>query len=144
MVNFLFEKFFFYMCICVPKFVRMRAWISLLLNVSSFVYVKLLACTRIHMFACILVCNFSYVHIFLLSVNGNGWDKGIECEVVKVDNEEVGNGLLQSPRLSLLILSNFLIAKGLFDVNMKCLFCGEFCRLKMRIKIKFIITLLLF
>ena len=37
------------------------------------------------------------------------------------------NRLFQSELfLFLLILPNFLIAKGLFDVNMKCLFSGEF------------------
>ena len=45
-----------------------------------------------------------------------GWEKG------------VGKGLLQSEWfLFLLILFNFMTAKCLFDVNMKCLFCGEFC-----------------
>ena len=28
---------------------------------------------------------------------------------------------------SSIILPNFMVAKGLFDENMKCLFCDEFC-----------------
>ena len=42
------------------------------------------------------------------------------------------------------IQPNFLIAKGLFDLNMKCLFRGEFywVVMMMMIKIKIIITLL--
>ena len=39
----------------------------------------------------------------------------------------MGNRLLLSELCLFLILAKFLIAQGLFDVNMKCLFCGEIC-----------------
>ena len=103
-----------------------------LLNVSVFVYVLLLCVhkkytpTNLYIYLCIfayiLACILTYVYIFLLSVDRKEWDKGKECEMGRVDEEEVGNGLLQSEWfLFLLILFNFMIAKGLFDVNMKCL-----------------------
>ena len=58
--------------------------------------------------------------------------------------KEIGKELLQSGwLLFLLILPIFLIAKGLFDVNMKCLFRDEFYWvIMMMFKIKTIITLL--
>ena len=143
-----------------------------------FVYFWMLIClcmcycsghTYINIFAYILTCIFTYIHIFLLSVVGKGWNEGREWEKGRVDEERVGNGLLQSEWfflilsiedlqhktqktdislsfewfLFLLILPNFMIAKGLFNVNMKSLFCGEFCWVMiMMIKIKIIITLL--
>ena len=66
------------------------------LNVSIFVYVLLLARIYIRMFAYILACIFTYVHIFPRSVDGKGRDEGRECEEGKVNEEVVGNGLLQS------------------------------------------------
>ena len=37
------------------------------------------------------------------------------------------NGCNQNDFFFLLVIPNFMIAKYLLDVNMKCLFCGEFC-----------------
>ena len=72
------------------------------------------------MFAYILASIFTYIHIFPLSVVGKGWHEGREREKGRVGEEVVGNGLLQSEWfLFLLILLNFMIVKGLFDVNMR-------------------------
>ena len=66
--------------------------------------------------------------IVLLSVVGTGWDKEREYEKGRVDEEGVGNGLFPSEWfLFVLVQPNFLIAKGLLDVNMKCLFFGKWC-----------------
>ena len=92
----------------------------MLLNVSMFMYVLLL--TRIS--AYILACNFTHMHILPLSIVGNGRDEGREYKKQRVSEEGVGNGLLQSEWfLFFLILNNFMMANGLFDVNMKYLLC---------------------
>ena len=55
----------------------------------------------------------------------------------------MGTELLQLDGfLFLLVLLNFLIAKSLFGMNIKCLFCGEFYWMMMVIKIKIIIMFL--
>ena len=82
----------------------------MLLNVSMFVYVLLLARIYVRMFVCVLACIFIYLHIFLLSVGGKEWDKGRECKKRRI-SEGGGNGLLQS---EFLLLSNFMVVKGLF------------------------------
>ena len=83
-------------------FVWMCAKVCVLLNVSIFAYVLLLAGTYICMFAYVLAYIFTYIHIFSLFVDGKGWDKGKDCEK---GNEWVrwGNGLLQSEFLFLIL-----------------------------------------
>ena len=56
----------------------------------------------------VLACILTYLHIFPLSVGGEEWDKGRECEKWRLGERE-GNGLLQS---EFLLLSNFIAAKG--------------------------------
>ena len=67
MVNFLFEGGFC-SCVCVP------------LNVCFFVYVMFVEHTYTSIFAFIMACIFTYIHIFLLSVVGKWWGKERECE----------------------------------------------------------------
>ena len=104
--------------------------------------------SRVHIYEYFLIylaCIFTSIHIFPLSVVGKGWDEERECKKRRMGEEEMANGLLQSDWfLFLLILPNFLIARGFFYVNMKCLFCGKFYGMVMMIKIKIIITLLFY
>ena len=68
-------------------------------------------------------------------VVGKRWDEVREDEKGRVSKEAVGNGLLQSEWfLFPLILPNFMIAKGLINVNVKCVFRGELCRVMMKLK----------
>ena len=41
--------------------------------------------------------------------------------------EWVRKGEMDCCDLNFFFLSNFMVAKDLFDENKKCLFCGEFC-----------------
>ena len=52
----------------------------MLLNVTMFVYVMLLARTYVRIFVYVLACIFTYLHIFLLSVGGKEWDQERECK----------------------------------------------------------------
>ena len=93
---------------------------------------------------------YTGIHLYLYTHNyavccWEGVRQRKEYEKRKVGEEWVGNGLLQSEWFHfLIILPNFMIAKGLFDGIMKCLFYREFCWVMMMIKIKIIITLLFF
>ena len=112
-----------YLCVCVQRF-------CVLLNVIMFVYVLLLARTHIRLFEYILTCIFTYVHILPLSIVGMGWDQGKEFEKRRVAGERVRKWI-DAIRMIFppsIILINFMVAKGLFDLNMKCLFSGEFCK----------------
>ena len=57
------------------------AYVCVLLNVSMFVYALSLAHTYICIFAYVVAWIFTYIHIFPLSVVGNGWGKGRECNM---------------------------------------------------------------
>ena len=81
----------------------------MLLNVSMFEYVLLLAHTYVCIFVYVLAFIFTYLHIFLLSVDGKELDKGKVGEKRRV-SEGGGNDLLQSD----FFLSNFMVAEGLF------------------------------
>ena len=110
-----------------------------------FVYGLLLVCTYVHISGHIMVCIFAYIHIFPLSVGGKGQDKESVRREEWVRRRWKKSCYNQKNLFFLLILPIFLIAKGLFDVNMKCLFCGEFYLVvMMMIKIKIIIMLLFF
>ena len=89
----------------------------MLLNVSMFVYVQLLACTHIY-----------------ARLRKRVWER-------KSGLWWGGNGLLQS---EFLFLSNFMEAKGLFWFEYEMSVLWGICRVMMMIKIKTIITLLFY
>ena len=90
MVNFLFQNGWGLVFVC------MCAYVCVVLNVSVFGYVHLLARTYRCMFAYILACIFTYIHIFSLFVVGKREDEGRGWEKRRVGEERVGNGVLQS------------------------------------------------
>ena len=120
------------------------------LNASVFVHVLSLAHTYILISALIMACIFTYIHKYfrcLLVGRGEAKEKNDRREG-SVKRGWKKNCFSQNDFFFflLLILTNFILTKGLFDVNMKCLFRGEFYWVMMMIKmmIKIIITLLLF
>ena len=86
------------MCVCV----------FVLMNVSMFVYDLSFAHPYIHIFVYVVAGIFTYIHKGRM---GEEWGRG---------------ELFQSAFLFLFILPIFLIVKNLFDVNIKCVFCGEY------------------
>ena len=100
----------------------------MLLNVSIFVYMRLLVRTYICMFAYTLACIITYMHIFPLSVVGKRERRRKRMWEGKSWWGGSGKWIVAVRIISFsLILPSFMVAKGLFDGNMKCLFCGEFC-----------------
>ena len=77
------------MCMCAD--------IHVLLNGSMFMYVLLLVNTNIRMFAYVMVCIFTYLLIFPLSVGGKEWYEGRECEKGRV-------GASTTPKISIHVI----------------------------------------
>ena len=116
-------------------------YVCLSLYAFEYLYVFMCALARTYVYTYICAYSGTHLYIFPLSVVGKGWGKRRECEKGRV-SRELREKLLQSKWfLFLFFLPNFLIAKGLFDVNMKSLFCGESYWEMTMIQIK-IITLL--
>ena len=86
-----------------------------------------------------------YIYISAVCLLGRSETKEERVRRGRVGDEGGGKWIVAIRMISslFLILPNFMIVNGLFDVNMKCLFCGEFCWVMMIIEIK-IITLLFF
>ena len=122
--------------LCVSKFVCY--WMLVCFWISCYSRVHKCICLRIYWHA----SSHIYTYFRCLSVRMHGTQE--ECEKRRVD-EGRGNESLQS---QFLFLSNFVIGE-LFVVvvvvvvlNMKCLFCGEFSWVMMKMTaIKIIITL---
>ena len=121
MANFLFEKWGLF--VCVPKFVCY--WTLVCLCMCS--------CLHIHMY----VCVFLLAYIFYIFISAVCW-----WERVKQRKREEKSRWGRRKW----IVENFFffltlwLLKVYFDLNMKSLFCGEFCWVMMMIKIKIIIT----
>ena len=127
----------FCVCVCVPKFVYY--WMLVCLHMCC--------CLHIHIYIRLCVYWLAFLHIytyFHYLLLGRGETK--EGSVRKDELVRRGGKWIVAIRMisfSSIILPNFMVAKGLFDVNMKCLFCREFCWvMMMMIKIKIIIMLL--
>ena len=75
-------------------------------------------------------CTSSHMYTYLLCVlTGTGDTKEESVRRGKFGEGYVGNFIITIRMISIyfLMFFFFMIAKGLYDVNMKCLFCGEFC-----------------
>ena len=117
-------------------------------------FVTVYDCLSLCAFECLYVCvyivarayiytyiwAYNSMHVYIYTHISAGWGKGRGCEKGRVC-KEWGKNCFNQNDFFLLILLLFLIAKGLFDVNMKCLFCGKFYWMMM-IKFKIIIMLL--
>ena len=57
----------------------------------------------------VVACIFTYVDIFLLSVDGKGWDEGIKCEKRSVDEGGKEEWIVAIRMISLFLFSNFMV-----------------------------------
>ena len=122
----------------------LKVWVICVNDCLSLVYYRMLVfvlcCSRGHIYIWWCLYRDTSLHIYICThIPAVGWWKGVRRRKrvrERKSGRGRGNGMLQ---LEFLFLSNFMIAKGLFDVNMKCLFCGEFCWV-MIMKIKIIIA----
>ena len=126
-----------HLCVYMPKFVCYR----------MLVYLWICCCSRIHIYICLRIYWHASLYIYKYfrclflrkgemneeSVRREEWVRGCRKWIVAIWIIFFS-----------LILPNFMAAKGLFYINMKSLFCGEFCWIMMMIKIKIITTLLFF
>ena len=108
----------------------MYVCLSLHLNLNVFVYVLSLAHIYIYIerriSAYIMASSYVYPYFRCLLVErGEAKEESVRREE-NVRREWKNNCYHQNDFFFLLVLTLYLIAKGLFDVNMKCLFCGEF------------------
>ena len=119
-VNFLFEKWELFVCMCTLDCV--------LLNVNMFVYVLLLTRTYIRMFAYVLACILTYLPIYSAVC---WWDRVRQRKRVWVDKSEWVSEWrkmeMDCCNQNFFLLLTLWKLKVYFDLNMKCLFCGEFC-----------------
>ena len=120
-------------------FVFMCAWVCVLLNVSIYVCVYAVAHTYIDTYICAYngIDIYIYTHICAVCC----WE-GVKQRKRAWEEKSGWEGRVRKELLPsewflfLLVQPNFPIAKSLFDVNTKCLFCGEFYWVIMMVKIK--------
>ena len=136
MVNFLYEKWgLFYAC--VSKLVC--HWMLVYLWMCYGSRVNIYVCLRIYWHVSLHI--YIYFNSLLLERGKTKEERGRREQVVEEGERNIS---WQSEWFFSLILPKFLIAKSLFDVNMKCMFCVEFCWVMMMFKIKINITKLLY
>ena len=85
-------------------------YICLNLCAIGFYYFCVCAVAHAFIYPYVMGCIFTYLHIFLLSVDGKSCYEGRPSEKGRLC-DGVGNGLLQ---FDFLFRSNFMVAKGLF------------------------------
>ena len=102
-------------------------------------FVYMCCFSRVHIFECLRIDWHASLHIYtyfcsLFLGRGETKKESMRSEVWV----RCGKWIFTIRRI---FSFDFMIAKGLFNVNMKYLFCGEFCWVRIMIKIEILITL---